>query len=148
MIDPTHPTVRTMTLEAAEEIQAIYRRNDPDRRSIASGLAGGSDVANEVVAAHATLLVDFTRPATRDRWVRWGIAHDSMEIDTRLDIEDAHDRATLQINPDFTTPEAVDFQRSRRRTAMKRDAASKWHSMRDDPEAIEAAVSAALRGAP
>ena len=60
--------LREAAVLAAEEVQTLYRRNDPARRDIASGVAGRSAVAMEVVAAHAALLADFTRPASRD----WG----------------------------------------------------------------------------
>lgn len=56
---------------AAEEVQTLYRRNDPARRDIASGVAGRSAVAMEVVAAHAALLANLGRPASRLTWVFW-----------------------------------------------------------------------------
>lgn len=65
------PGVRAAAVANAEELQSIYRENDPARRTIATGLRDGSAVAHEVVDAHLTLLCDLTRPAARDWWARW-----------------------------------------------------------------------------
>ncbi len=120
-IPATHPVVRAMALEAAEEVQTLYRRNDPTRRSVASGLADGSDVAREVVAAHVALLTALTPPASRDAWTRW--------------LRNRSLRAAQESGEAFTDPSIV--------SGIFRDT----DRLRDNPEALAAAVCAALETA-
>ena len=90
MIDPNHPTVRAMAEEMAGESCGHISR-----------ILGGEvpPIEPDAVRILAAMLVDPSLPATRDRWVRWGIAN-----------------------------------------TVRRD----WHALRDDPAALESAVSAAL----
>lgn len=102
MIRPDRPVVRAMAEEMAMEVRCA---------------ANGRAIGLLNVDAFATLLTDFTRPATRDVWIRWGRKF-------ALD-------AVLSGDPD----------------RILRDGPSvvRWgEHLRDNSEALEAAVSAAL----
>lgn len=76
MIRPDHPVVRAMAEEAAREahsawegaIRAMGGTKFLIEETLATRAMLGVDAETD---AHAALLTDFTRPATRDAWVRW-----------------------------------------------------------------------------
>lgn len=84
-----------------------------------------ADRRAQVVGHVARLLSDLTIDASRDRWVRWGI-----ERDVALE---------LARHPDVDDP-----VRALMRTNLTRNFGRRWSALRDDPEALRAAILAAL----
>jgi len=114
MIRPDHPVVRAMAEEAARESLAAVPQ-DESARSLWADLSPRA--AYRVVEHHTALLLDFTRPATCDAWIRWGRKF-------ALD-------AVLSGDPD--------------RILRDGPSVARWgEHLRDNPAALEAAVSAAL----
>lgn len=117
MIPANHPIVRAMAEEIAREtyraVTIAMDRTDPD------GWDGlGASHRTGDVAGYIALLCDLTRPASRDAWVRWGIAWEGAQT-LRAPASPANDH--------------------RQDTTLYR-----WHMLRDNPEALTAAVCAAL----
>lgn len=112
MIRPDHPVVRAMAEEMATEWCNAYDvswagTEFPPKRPMSTAMR----------VMFVALLTDFTRPATRDAWIRWGRKF-------ALD-------AVLSGDPD--------------RILRDGPSVARWgEHLRDNPAALEAAVSAAL----
>lgn len=76
-----------------------------------------------LLRAHVALLLDFSRPASRDHWVRWGI-----ERDIALWDADAH-----------RVPESI---RAEVRLGLVVSVERVWHALRDDADGLRLALLA------
>ena len=123
MIRPDHPVVRAMAEEAARTAFDALRAECARSLGTSAGLVTWEtgDTAKLHTDYMVGLLLNFARPATRDAWTRW--------------IRNARLRAAQESGEAFADPGEV--------PAIFRDT----DRLRDDPEALEAAVSAALEAA-
>lgn len=115
MIPAHHPTVRAAAAVRAAEALAVSPWSE-GVESLWDDLTPESQ--DKAVDHHVALLVDLTRPDSRDAWVRWGIAWESAQT-LRAVASPANDH--------------------RQDTLLWR-----WHSLRDNPSALATAVRSAL----
>lgn len=149
MIPATHPVVRAMAEEAAREahsawegaIRAMGGTKFLIEETLATRAMLGVDAETD---AHAALLTDFDRRATRDAWVRWGVAHQTAAYDA---MENERWRlACADKGSDLT--DVLGDARVRWRAADHHAIRRNWSALRDNPAALEAAVCAALETTP
>lgn len=119
-LTPDHPVVRAAAEEMARDFYATW----PDGYTINM---------SAIPETFARMICDFTRPATRDYWVRWGGARDGEE-------RARHFRAIASTQ---TPPRG--FEADPNGEARARHLATlRWNDLRDNPEALSRAVVDAL----
>lgn len=93
------------------------------------------------VARCKALLRDLTIDATRDRWVRWGIERDTAAYEAEADVKWARVVAG-GYSEDVMAVLSEGWERAK--AADRRVLHEQWYSLRDNPEALRAAILAAL----
>lgn len=133
-----HPIVLAAAEETAREIHAAIGEVMPDDEAGECWCEWEDEAADHRatrITTHARLLCDLTRPASRDWWVRWGAKEDGDRGVAAFIQAVAEERSRMS---DAWMPDPRGEDRARLH------AANRWHALRDNPEALAAAILAAL----
>lgn len=137
---PLREGAEEMAREAWEAERAACYRTTPDHW-VYRGDWGHGRGREFRIEGCTRLLSDLTIDATRDRWVRWGIERDTAAYEAEADVKWA--RAVAGgYSEDVMAVLSDAWERAK--MSDRRVLREQWYSLRDNPEALRAAILAAL----
>lgn len=140
--DTTLPLDLAPLREGAEEMARDYWREVQAQVLTAAPWAQTPAYGRDVqVGAYARLHSDLTRDDTRDRWVRWGIERDTAAYDAEADAKWSRVVAG-GYSEDVMAVLSEGWERAK--ASDRRVIREQWSNLRDNPEALRAAILAAL----